>query len=120
MHFSGDTSSRKSTPVKQKSSRKHPLTPSAKEREPLPKRVAIMDEESVSQPITSTTTSYLGYENPSGFQIKKRRCSLKSLINEHFEVNVGDEHFITQEEVLKILQLSSAKRLTQANFERFS
>jgi hypothetical protein len=44
-------------------------------------------------------------EHPSGFEIKKRRCSLTTAINEHYEVVVGDEN-------LQMLGVSSAKVLT--------
>ena len=91
------------------------MTPSAKYREPTSERQATENKRSASQPLTSTSMSYVVGEHLSGFEIKKRRCSLKSLIHEHFEVNVGDEHFVTREELLQTLGLDSSKRLTQVS-----
>jgi hypothetical protein len=76
--------SRESTPVKEKSlSKKHPLTPSAKEREPSSKRQATQSDHP-SLPSTSFSNVETSHSKVSGFQIKKRRSSLVSLIKENY------------------------------------
>ena len=54
--------------------------------------------------------------NLSGFQIKKRRYSLASLIDENFEYEIGETNFVSQDEVLHILgpNNSDRSRLTKA------
>ena len=119
MLLSDESSSKKSTPVKEKLSSKHPLTPSAKESEPSSKRLASCSRKSPSHLLPSTSTYEVVGEHPSGLEIKKRRCSLTTAINEHYEVVVGDENVVTQEEILQTLEVSSAKVLTQTISKHF-
>ena len=86
-----------STPVKDQSqSKKHPLTPSAKEGGSV--------EEGSYQSSTSTSkSSAAGNVNLSGFLIKKRRCSLASLLKENYEIVIGTSNIVTQVDMIQTL-----------------
>lgn len=107
-----------STPVKEKPKKKHPLTPSAKAIEPASKRRTPVSERSTysSSPSTSKSGAETGKCNLGGFQIRKRRSSLASLINEHYELSVSETDVVTQADMLQTLGLKhdDKYRLTQA------
>ena len=105
-------------PVEDTGSKKHPLTPSAKEQEPSSKRQAL-GEGILEHDLPSTSGSQENESNVtnlSGFQIKKRRYSLASLIDENFEYEIGETNFVSQDEVLHTLGLNNndRSRLTKA------
>ena len=114
-------STRESTPVKEKSlHKKHPLTPSAKESEPSSKRQARRsDYDHSSLPSMSLCNVETSQSKGSGFQIKKRRGSLVSLIQENYEINIGKK--VTQSDMLQTLGLkpSDGSRLSKAIFKDF-
>ena len=104
-------------PVEDTTSKKHPLIPSAKEREPSSKRQAL--GEGILEHDLSSISGSQEIEcnaNLSGLQIKKRRYSLASLIDESFEYKIGKTNFVSQDEVLGTLGLkdSDRSRLTKA------
>ena len=105
------------------SQKKHPLTPSAKEREPMSKRQATISDVSRSAhpslPSTSISNVETNDSSMSGLQIKKRRSSLVSLIKEKYEISIGKK--VTQCDMLQTLDLkpSDASRLSRAISKEF-